>query len=128
KPDPFGNVLKVWRKQRRMSQLDLASEAAISTRHLSFLETGRARPSRDMVLHLSECLDVPLRERNAMLIAGGFAPIYAEHDLGTEQSAAIRAAVDQILTAHEPYPALAMDRHWNMVAANRIVPLLLGGV
>ena len=128
KPDPFGNVLKVWRKQRRMSQLDLASEAEISTRHLSFLETGRARPSRDMVLHLSECLDVPLRERNAMLIAGGFAPIYTEHDPGTEQSAAIRAAVDQILTAHEPYPAFAMDRHWNMMAANRIVPLLLGGV
>ena len=128
KPDPFGNVLKVWRKQRRMSQLDLASEAAISTRHLSFLETGRARPSRDMVLHLSECLDVPLRERNAMLIAGGFAPIYAEHDLGTDQSAAIRAAVDRILVAHEPYPALAMDRHWNMVAANRIVPPLIGGV
>ncbi|MBO9505932.1 helix-turn-helix transcriptional regulator [Thalassospira sp. A3_1] len=128
KPDPFGTVLKVWRKQRRMSQLDLASEAEISSRHLSFLETGRARPSRDMVLHLSECLDVPLRERNTMLIAGGFAPIYAEHDFGTDQSAAIRMAVERILTAHEPYPALALDRHWNMVAANRIVPLLLGGV
>ncbi len=126
--DSFGNTLKAWRKQRRLSQLDLAGDADISTRHLSFLETGRSKPSRDMILHLAECLDVPLRERNGLLVAGGFAPIYAEHDFAGEGASAIRTAVDQILSAHEPYPALAMDRHWNMVAANNIVPLMLGGI
>lgn len=126
--DTFSGVLKAWRKQRRLSQLDLAGMAQISTRHLSFLETGRSKPSRDMVLHLADCLEIPLRERNSLLVAGGFAPIYAEHDFADDQSMAIRAAVDQILSAHEPYPALAMDRHWNMVAANKIVPLMLDGV
>ncbi|MDG4719983.1 MULTISPECIES: helix-turn-helix domain-containing protein [Thalassospira] len=126
--DAFGNSLKAWRKQRRLSQLDLAGDANISTRHLSFLETGRSKPSRDMILHLSECLDVPLRERNALLVSAGFAPIYAEHDFDGDAGMAIRTAVDQILSAHEPYPALAMDRHWNMVVSNRIVPMMLGGV
>lgn len=126
--DSFGNTLKAWRKQRRLSQLDLAGDADISTRHLSFLETGRSKPSRDMILHLAECLDVPLRERNGLLVSGGFAPIYAEHDFAGDGAFAIRNAVDQILSAHEPYPALAMDRHWNMVAANRIVPMMLGGI
>ncbi|WP_430474557.1 helix-turn-helix domain-containing protein [Thalassospira lucentensis] len=126
--DQFAAALKTWRKQRRLSQLNLASEAQISTRHLSFLETGRSKPSRDMVLHLADCLDVPLRDRNSLLVAGGFAPVYAEHNFNDDQSAGIRAAVEQILSAHEPYPALAMDRHWNMVASNRIVPMLLADV
>jgi transcriptional regulator with XRE-family HTH domain len=126
--DSFGNTLKAWRKQRRLSQLDLAGDAEISTRHLSFLETGRSKPSRDMILHLAECLDVPLRERNGLLVAAGFAPIYAQHDFAGNGASAIREAVDQILSAHEPYPALAMDRHWNMVAANRVVPMMLGGI
>ncbi|MHC8492455.1 helix-turn-helix domain-containing protein [Thalassospira sp. SM2505] len=126
--DAFGNSLKAWRKQRRLSQLDLAGDADISTRHLSFLETGRSKPSRDMILHLADCLDVPLRERNRLLVSAGFAPIYAEHDFDGDAGTAIRDAVDRILCAHEPYPALAMDRHWNMVAANRIVPLLLSGL
>lgn len=126
--DSFGMTLKNWRKQRRLSQLDLAANADISTRHLSFLETGRSRPSRDMILHLAECLDVPLRERNGLLVSAGFAPIYAQHDFEGEGALGIRKAVDQILSAHEPFPALAMDRHWNMVAANRIVPLLLVGI
>lgn len=126
--DSFGSTLKSWRKQRRLSQLDLAGDADISTRHLSFLETGRSKPSRDMTLHLAECLDVPLRERNRLLVSAGFAPIYAEHDFAGDSASAIRKTVDQILSAHEPYPALAMDRHWNMVAANRIVPPMLGGI
>jgi transcriptional regulator with XRE-family HTH domain len=126
--DLFGRTLKTWRQQRRLSQLDLASDAEISTRHLSFLETGRSRPSRDMILHLAECLDVPLRERNSLLVSAGFAPIFAQHDFEGEGASAIRKAVDQILSAHAPFPALAMDRHWNMVAANEIVPLMLVGI
>ena len=124
----FGKSLKNWRKQRRLSQLELAADAQISSRHLSFLETGRSRPSRDMILHLAECLNVPLRERNSLMVSAGFAPIYAEHDFEGEGALVMRRTVDRILSAHEPYPALAMDRHWNMVAANRIVSLMLVGI
>ena len=110
-----------------MSQLDLACEAEISTRHLSFLETGRAMPSRDMVLHLAERLDVPLRERNALLLAAGFAPVFPERSLESPALRPAREAVDRLLAAHEPYPALAVDRHWTLVAANKaIAPLLTG--
>ena len=110
-----------------MSQLDLAQEAEVSTRHLSFVETGRSMPSREMVLRLAERLDVPLRERNALLVAAGYAPMYRERPLDDPALAAARRAVDLILKSHEPYPALAVDRHWNLVAANRMLPHLLVG-
>ncbi len=122
------DLLREWRLRRRMSQLDLACEADISTRHLSFLETGRSQPSREMLLRLAERLDIPLRERNALLMAGGFAPLFPERALDDPALQAARAAVDQILTGHEPFPALAIDRHWNLVSANRVIPLLLAGV
>ena len=121
-------MLREWRLRRRMSQLDLACEAEISTRHLSFLETGRSQPSREMLLRLAERLEIPLRERNALLMAGGFAPLFPERPLDDPALLAARRAIDQILTGHEPFPALAVDRHWNLVSANRIIPLLLTGV
>ena len=125
---PFGEHLRAWRLRRRMSQLDLANEADISTRHLSFVETGRSVPSREMVLRLAERLDVPLRERNALLVAAGYAPMYRERPLDDPALASAREAVQLILKSHEPYPALAVDRHWNLLAHNAIVPLLLAGV
>ena len=125
---PVGDHLREWRMRRRMSQLDLALEAEISTRHLSFLETGRAQPSRDMVLHLSDQLEIPLRERNVILVAAGFAPVFPERSLEDPQLAAARRAVDVILKAHEPYPALVVDLRWNLVAANAAVGPLLAGV
>ena len=114
----FGTQLRGWRLRRRLSQLDLAVDAEVSTRHLSFVETGRAMPSREMVLRLANRLGVPLRERNVLLTAAGFAPMYAERRLDDPALHAARAAVDQILKAHEPYPALAVDRHWNLVSHN----------
>lgn len=126
-PQPFGDYLRHWRRHRRLSQLDLAQEADISTRHLSFVETGRSLPSREMVLRLAERLDVPLRERNALLVAAGYAPMYRERPLDDPALAAARGAVDMILKSHEPYPALAVDRHWNLLAANRMLPHLLAG-
>ncbi|MDB5873929.1 MAG: family transcriptional regulator [Ramlibacter sp.] len=126
-PRPFGEYLRHWRRHRRLSQLDLAQEAEISTRHLSFVETGRSLPSREMVLRLAERLDVPLRERNALLAAAGYAPMYRERPLDDPALTAARQAVELILKSHEPYPALAVDRHWNLVAANRMLPHLLEG-
>ena len=126
-PRPFGDHLRHWRQRRHLSQLDLASEAEISTRHLSFVETGRSMPSREMVLRLSERLDIPLRERNALLVAAGFAPMYRERPLNDPALDAARQAVELILKSHEPYPALAVDRHWNLVSANRMLAPLLAG-
>ena len=126
-PRPFGDRLRQWRQQRRLSQLDLASEAEISTRHLSFVETGRSTPSREMVLRLAERLQVPLRERNALLVAAGFAPMYRQRSLDDPALAAARRAVDLVLKGHEPFPALAVDRHWNLVAHNALVPMLMAG-
>ncbi|HEX3996466.1 MAG TPA: helix-turn-helix transcriptional regulator [Acetobacteraceae bacterium] len=125
---PVGDLLREWRQRRRMSQLDLACEAEISTKHLSFLETGRSTPSRDMVLHLAEQLDVPLRARNALLNAAGYAPVYPERQLDDPAMAAARQAIDLVLAGHEPHPALAVDRHWCLAAANRAVTPLLTGV
>ncbi|HEY4079386.1 MAG TPA: helix-turn-helix transcriptional regulator [Burkholderiaceae bacterium] len=125
--DPFGVHLRHWRTQRRLSQLDLAQEAEVSTRHLSYVETGRAAPSREMVLRLAERLEVPLRERNALLVAAGFAPMYRQSSLDDPAMAAARRAVDLVLKGHEPYPALAVDRHWNLVAHNALVPMLMAG-
>jgi len=124
----FGEHLRAWRQRRRMSQLDLAGEADISTRHLSFVETGRSVPSREMVLRLAERLDVPLRERNALLVAAGYAPMYRQRPFDDPALAAAREAVQLILRSHEPYPALAVDRHWNLLAANAMVAPLLAGV
>ena len=111
-----------------MSQLDLASEAEISARHLSFVETGRSQPSREMVLHLAEALEMPLRERNALLMAAGFAPLFGERALTDPALAPARAAIDLVLKGHEPYPALAVDRRWTLIAHNRAVALLLEGI
>ena len=126
-PSPFGERLRHWRQRRRLSQLDLAHVADVSTRHLSYVETGRANPSRDLVLRLLNRLDIPLRERNALLEAAGFAPMYRERSLDAPDMAGARAAVQRILDCHEPWPALAMDRHWNLVMCNRMVPLLMAG-
>jgi transcriptional regulator with XRE-family HTH domain len=123
----FGELVREWRVRRRTSQMDLALEAEISPRHLSFLETGRASPSRDMVLRLAETLAVPLRERNALLNAAGFAPVFRARPLDDPELGAARAAVDLLLAGHEPYPALAIDRNWTLVAANRVVPAFMQG-
>ena len=124
---PVGDLLREWRQRRRMSQLHFACEAEISAKHLSFLETGRAQPSRDMLLRLAELLDVPLRERNALLIAAGFAPMFKERSLGDPAAHAAKQAVEVVLKGHEPYPALAIDRHWTLLASNSAVAPLLGG-
>lgn len=121
-----GALLRDWRQRRRLSQLNCALEAEISQKHLSFVESGRSAPSRAMVLHLSETLQVPLRERNAILLAAGFAPVFPERSLGDPALAPARAAIDMILKGHEPYPALAVDRRWTLVSANAAVQKLLG--
>ena len=123
----MGVLLRGWRQQRGLSQLDLAGQAGVSSRHLSFLETGRARPSREMVLHLAEQLDVPLRERNTLLVAAGFAPSYRARALDAPEMASVRDTVDRILAAHEPYPAVVVDRMWNIVALNGAAGLFTEG-
>lgn len=123
-----GDLLRGWRQQRRLSQLALATEAEVSSRHLSFLETGRARPSREMLLRLADRLAVPLREQNALLVAAGFAPVYAERPLDDAAMVEARRAVDLVLRGHEPYPALAIDRYWSLAAANQSAAALLVGV
>ena len=125
---PIGDLLREWRRHRRLSQLDLATGAEISTRHLSFVESGRANPSREMILHLAEYLDVPLRERNALLVAAGFAPAFRERALDDPALAGARATIDLLLKGLEPYPALAVDRYWQLVASNQATLRLLGGV
>jgi len=114
----FGRLLREWRTRCRMSQLDLALEAEISSRHLSFLETGRAQPSREMVLLLANVLEVPLRDRNDLLTVAGYAPIYRETRLEAPALAQVRRALDFILRQQEPYPALVLDRHWNVLMTN----------
>jgi transcriptional regulator with XRE-family HTH domain len=123
-----GDHLRAWRQRRRMSQLDLALEAEISQRHLSFIESGRSQPSRSMLLHLADRLDIPLRDRNPILLSAGYAPVFAERALDDPALKPARQAVDLVLKAHEPFPALAIDRHWNLVAANAAVAPLLEGV
>jgi transcriptional regulator with XRE-family HTH domain len=123
-----GPLLRDWRQRRRLSQLDLALDAGVSARHLSFVETGRSRPSPEMIIHLAEQLEVPLRDRNQLLLAGGYAPVYGERQLSAPEMQPVRDALDLVLTGHEPYPAAVVDRGWNMVAANRAVALLTEGV
>src|ERR1051326_662 len=127
-PVHIGDHLREWRQRRHLSQLDLAGDAEISGRHLSFVETGRAAPSREMVLKLAEQLEVPLRERNVLLVAAGYAPAFPERPLADPALQAARKAVDLVLAGHEPYPALAIDRHWTLVASNDAVAPLLAGV
>jgi transcriptional regulator with XRE-family HTH domain len=121
----FGTLLRQWRGRRGCSQLSLALQAEVSARHISWLETGKAQPSRAMVLRLAEQLDVPLRERNHLLLAAGFAALYTEHALTAPQLAPALAALQRLLDANEPWPALVVDRHWRLVAHNRLVPLLI---
>jgi transcriptional regulator with XRE-family HTH domain len=125
---PVGDLLREWRQRRRMSQLELSLEAEISARHLSFLETGRSQPSREMVLRLAEQLEVPLRERNVLLHAAGYATVFPERPLDDPALCTAREAIDQVLRGHDPYPALAVDRHWTLVASNEATGRLLGGV
>jgi len=124
---PVGDLLREWRQRRRLSQLELALESNVSPRHLSFLETGRSSPSRGMVMRLAERLDVPLRERNVLLLAAGYSPAFSERPLDDPALAVARQAVELVLGGHEPYPALAVDRHWNLLAANRAVAPFLAG-
>ncbi len=126
-PPPLGALLRAWRGRRGQSQLALALDAGVSQRHLSFVESGRTRPSRDLVLRLAAHLDVPLRERNRLLLAAGFAPLFAERPLADPALAAARAAVERGRAAHAPFPALAVDRRWTLVAANGALPRLLDG-
>lgn len=122
---PIGDLLREWRRHRRLSQLDLASGADISTRHLSFMESGRAQPSRDMILRLCEYLEIPLRERNQLLVAAGFAPAYREHALADAALAPARNTMRLLLQGLEPYPALIVDRHWQLVDSNLATQRLL---
>ena len=127
-PSRVGELLRGWRQHRRLSQLDLANEAEISTRHLSCVETGRARPSRQFVLHVAEHLDLPLRARNELLVAAGYAPVYGHTDLEAPEMASVREAIDLVLAHAEPFPALVVDRHWNLVRANGGIGLMLHAV
>jgi transcriptional regulator with XRE-family HTH domain len=127
-PETFGVMLKTWRGRRRMSQLDLGLAANVSARHISFLETGRSRPSRSMVLQLSETLGVPRAKRNALLSAAGFAQAYTARSLDGGEMAHVRAAMDWMLERHAPFPALAFDRHWRIVRTNPVAAALLHGM
>jgi transcriptional regulator with XRE-family HTH domain len=118
-----GNLLREWRQRRRLSQLDLAIVANVSSRHLSFVETGRSRPTSQMILHLAEHLDVPLRDRNTLLLAGGYAPAYPEHGLAEPELTAVRSALTRVLAGHEPYPAVVVNRWWELIDANTGIAL-----
>ncbi len=124
---PIGALVRAWREQRHLSQLGLATEAEISQKHLSFIESGRSAPSRDMVITLAEHLDVPLRDRNTLLLAAGFAPLYRDRPLDDPALSQARAAVERLLKAHEPFPAMAVDRGWTLVSANAAVAPLIAG-
>lgn len=126
-PQTFGQALREWRQRRRMTQLQLACDAEISAKHLSFLETGRARPSESMLLHLAMCLDIPLRYRNILLHTAGFDPVFVERAFSEPTFGMLRRSVEAVLSAHEPHPTLAIDRHWTMLAFNRAVAHMLAG-
>jgi len=127
-PKHAGDLLRQWRQRRRLSQLDLAIAADVSSRHLSFVETGRSRPTSDMILRLAEHLDVPLRDRNALLLAGGYAPAYPERGLAAPELQAVQDALQKVLKGHEPYPAVVVNRWWELVAANAGIALFTGQV
>jgi len=121
-----GNELREWRRRRRVSQLELALRAGTTQRHVSFIEGGRSRPGREMVVRLAESLDVPLRDRNALLLAAGYAPLYPDPAWDADEMRAVRRALDRLLRQHEPFPAVVMDRHWNVLQANAAAPRLFG--
>jgi len=123
----IGSLIRDWRERRRMSQLDLALGAGVSARHVSFIETGRSKPSAEMVVQLAEHLDVPLRDRNSLLLAAGYAPAYGQRDLADPEMGPVRETIDRVLRGHEPFPAIVVDRHWGLVAGNRTVALLTEG-
>lgn len=125
---PFGDLLRKWREHRRLSQLELSVQADVSARHLSFVETGRSTPSRDMVIRLSERLNVPLRERNQLLVAAGYAPVYSQTLLESPQMSAVLSAVRRVLSGNEPFPAAVVDRNWNLIEQNDSFSLFTGGV
>lgn len=127
-PQTVGSLIRRWRLRRRLSQLDLAIEAAVSARHVSFVETGRSAPSRAMVLRLAAALDVPPREQNQLLMAAGLAPVYAERMLDDPDMAAVRDGIALVLAAYDPYPCLAVDRQWNIVSSNSGAAVLIDGV
>jgi transcriptional regulator with XRE-family HTH domain len=118
----------VWRRRRHLTQLELANASGVTTRHLSFVENGRARPSREMVLHLAEVLDVPLRERNNLLVAAGYAPSFRQSDLSDRSFETVRTALGRVLAGHEPYPAIVVDREWHLVSSNRAAAVLVEDV
>ncbi|MDX1620001.1 MAG: helix-turn-helix transcriptional regulator [Nitriliruptorales bacterium] len=124
----FGELLRTWRDRRRLTQEDLSHVSGVSTRHLSFLETGRSNPSREMVLELAEHLEIPLRERNQLLTAAGFAPVYSRTPLEAPEMEVVRSAIGQVLAGHEPYPAVAVDRYWNIVDMNRAAAVFAADV
>jgi len=124
---PVGRLLRGWRERRRLTQLDLALRAEVSARHLSFVETGRSRPTSDMILRLARELDVPLRDRNVLLLSGGYAPAYPANGLSDAPMSAVHEAIEHVLRAHEPFPAVVIDARWDLVAANNAVPVLLEG-
>ena len=127
-PTPVGELLRSWRQRRNLSQLELALNAEVSSRHVSFLETGRSRPSREMVIRLAEELEIPLRERNGLFLAAGYAPVYPERPLDADEMQPVRQAIDRFLRAHEPYPAVVVDRYHNLLASNDALDILLAGV
>ena len=122
-----GSLLRSWRERRRLTQLDLALQADVSTRHLSYVENGRARPTSSMILHLSDQLDIPLRERNTLLLAGGYAPAFPEHQLNAPPLSVVNEAINAVLEGHLPFPAVVVDRHWELVAGNAAIALLTAG-
>jgi len=122
-----GSLLREWRERRRLSQLELSNRADISTRHLSFVETGRSRPTPEMIIRLTEQLEVPLRERNQLLLAGGYAPAYPQRGLDAPELASVRDALKLVLTAHQPHPALIIDRWWTLLDANAAVAAMTAG-
>lgn len=124
----FGELLRTWRERRRLTQLELSLRADVSTKHISYLETGRSNPSREMVVELAEHLDIPLRERNVLLTAAGFAPAYSRTSLDAPEMQPVRSAIEQVLAGHEPYPAVAVDRYWNIVSMNAAAGLFAAGV
>jgi transcriptional regulator with XRE-family HTH domain len=127
-PAPIGELLRGWRRRRNLSQLELSLSASVSSRHVSFIETGRSRPSREMVLRLAEELEVPLRERNSLLLAAGYAPVYTERALDTPEMETVRQALERFLRAHEPYPAVVVNRYHDLISANDALDVLLDGV
>ncbi len=125
-PHPLGDLLRYWRAQRGKSQLDLSLDAGVSQRHLSFIESGRSTPSRDLLLALAQTLDIPLRERNALLLAAGYAPLFPETALDAPDMAIVARAIDRVLLQQEPWPALVLDRHWNVLKTNQAAPRFFG--